>query len=171
MTLDPQFSKRTQEVFGLKAAPLTLDDLKSALGERVASGGVEVEALFAAGDTLHEVDLGGEVRHTNCALDALMLPFLTGHEVNFRSRCPHCGDTVTVQAARSGFHPSHPEAVLSLGVSREGAGPVQENACPFINLFPSKEHYEAWAADRKDVLAVMLSLSEAFSLLRGPACC
>ncbi len=169
-TLDHQFSKRIQDVFGLKTAPLTLDDLKSTLSERLTGGGVEVEDLFAPRETRHEVEFAGEVRHTHCALDALMLPFLTGQEVTLRSQCPHCDHTVTVEATRSDFRSSPPEAVLSLGVSREGTGPAQQYACPFINLFPSREHYEAWATDTSEALIIMLSLSQAFSLLGGSAC-
>ncbi len=164
-TLDPLFAKRIQEVFGLETLPLTLDDLGSSLGKRLAGGGVKAEDLLAPGETRYRVEFAGGVRYTYCALDALMLPFLVGQRVIIRSECPHCTDPSVVKATDSGFYPSPPGVVLSLGVSREGTGSVQQEACPYINLFPSKGHYQVWAADTKEALVVMLSLSQAFSLL------
>ncbi len=162
-TLDPLFSRRVQEVFGLETAPLTLDDLGSSLKEWLAGSGAE--ALFAPGETRHRVEFASGVRYTYCALDALVLPFLIGQQVIIRSECPHCTDPSVVKATGSGFYPSPPGVVLSLGVSREGTGSVQQNACPYINLFPSKGHYQVWAADTSEALVVMLSLSKAFGML------
>lgn len=170
-SLSPEFSKRVQEVLGLTSAPASVDDLKDALRERVVAGSLDVEPFFSERETPHQVEFEGEVRHTHCALDALLLPFLTGRRITLRSGCPHCGETVTVEASPMGFHSSHPEAVLSLGVSREGKGSVQENACPFINLFPSGEHYRAWAAARDDALTVMLSVDEAAEITSFFPCC
>ncbi|MBI4216312.1 MAG: alkylmercury lyase family protein [Chloroflexi bacterium] len=169
--LDPRFSKRIQQVFGLEAAPLTLDDLTFAISDKVAVGDIEVANLFAGSPTRHEVDFQGEVKHTHCALDALMLPFLTGRDITLRSECPHCGDVVAVKGTRSGFRPSRPKAVLSLGVALEGTGQAQREACPYINLFPSPRHYREWAAVTGGALTIMLSLKEAHRLLRGPGCC
>jgi hypothetical protein len=131
----------------------------------------DVEWFFATGETPHRVESGGHIRYADCALDALAFSTLTGRGITLKSRCPHCEETVTVEAMGSTFRSPHPQAVLSLGVARRGTGPVQENACPFINLFPSEEHYRAWAAGHDDTLTAMLSLEEAVQLAGGPACC
>jgi len=97
-------------------------------------------------------------------MDAIMLPAITGQPVELRSECPHCGELVEVRVADGRVSSSHTPAVMSFGLMREGDGPVQVIGCPVINLFPSAEHCQAWAAATPQAETVMLPLAAAFAM-------
>src|SRR5262249_1663536 len=88
---------------------------------------------------------GGNL-HPNTLGDALALPFVLGDKkFEVRSESP-LGGEVRATVTKDGVDVSPPDAVISVGATRVGAGPVQATACPYINAFPSRADYERWAA-------------------------
>jgi len=97
-------------------------------------------------------------------MDAIMLPGLIRGPVEVRSRCPHCGEPIEVRVSDGHLFSSHPRAVMSLGLRRDGEGPVQAVVCPYINLFPSADHYEAWAAATPEAETIAMPLAAGFAM-------
>lgn len=158
----PTLGHRLHDVYGLESVPHRLGDLVALFGRM----GTEIDQadLWAPAPTLHAVQTAARSGYTNCAMDAIMLPAITGEPVELRSKCPHCGELVEVRVADGHVFSSHPTAVISFGLMREGAGPVQAIGCPVINLFPSAEHYRAWAAATPQAETVMLPLAAGFAM-------
>ncbi len=162
ITVPPALGQRLQGVFGLELAPHSLGDLVGLFGRTRTQ--IDQAELWAPAPTLHAVQTAGRSGYTNCAMDAIMLPAITGQPVELRSECPHCRELVEVRVADGRVQSSHPPAVMSFGLMREGDGPVQAIGCPVINLFPSAEHYRAWAAATPQAETVMLPLAAGFAM-------
>lgn len=162
IAVPPTLGQRLQDVFGLQLVPHRLGDLVGLFGRT----GTEIDQadLWSPAPTAHAVQMAGRSGHTNCAMDAIMLPAITGQPVELRSECPHCGERIEVRVADGRVRSSHSPAVMSFGLMREGDGPVQAIACPIINLFPSAEHYRAWAAATPQDETVMLPLAAGFAM-------
>ncbi len=158
----PALGRRLQYVFGLELAPRRLGDLVGLFGR--TGKGVDPADLWAPAPTAHAVETADRSGYTNCAMDAIMLPGLIGGPVEVRSRCPHCGELIEVRVVDGRLLSSHPTAVMSFGLGREGEGPVQAVVCPFINLFPSEDHYEAWAAATPQAETLAMPLAAGFAM-------
>lgn len=94
----------------------------------------------------HEVrfDVGG--RYVWCAVDAVGIPAAMGVDAEVTSRCFRCGEPVTLTIRKG-----EPKALAAdpplIGMGVAGStGKVNEDLCPMINFFCSREHAEAWAA-------------------------
>lgn len=163
----PELAERLRVIFGLERAPATLGDLAAAYGP---GGEVQVreEDLYSDGPSRHAVRLGGGERHTHCVMDALMVPAMTGEAVEVRSEGP-LGDTVGLRLTPEGVETDSPDAVVSFGVARRDQGAVQQTACPYINVFPSPEAYERWAAATPEAITMALPLGAAAALARDLA--
>ncbi len=162
IAVPPALGRRLQDVFGLDLVPHRLGDLVGLFGRT----GTEIDQadLWAPAPTAHAVQTAGRSGYTNCAMDAIMLPAIMGEPVDLRSDCPHCGELVEVRGADGRAYTSHPAAVMSFGLMREGDCPVQEIVCPVINVFPSAEHYRAWAAATSQAETLMLPLAAGFAM-------
>ena len=102
------------------------------------------ENLLSEEPTRREVRVDGQVLHTFCFVDALMLPFvLREGAVEVRSDSPTSGEATTAEE-----------------------GTVCETLCPYLNVFPSRADYERWATGTPQAVTLALSLQEAFELAR-----
>ncbi len=116
--------------------------------------------------TRHEVEVDGEILHTNCFGDALALPFVVRNSTfQVRSESP-LGGEIRATATPAGVEGSPPDAVVSFGAIRVGEGPVQVTACPYINAFSSRADYERWVGATPEAVTIALSLEDAFALIR-----
>ncbi|MBI3287064.1 MAG: alkylmercury lyase family protein [Chloroflexi bacterium] len=165
--LPHDLAERLREVFKLPWQPQTLGELFSP--SMMGPVSWDIEDLFAEAPTRHEVKMGTRRGYTHCAMDALLLPFSQDQPIELRSQSPPSGTVILVRASKDELEVSHLEAVASFGMAREGTGAMQSLLCPFINLFPSKEEYEEWAAGHQEAWTIALPVRDAFALLREMA--
>lgn len=101
-------------------------------------------------------------------MDAFLVPALTGEAAEVRSQSP-LGDTVGLRLTPEGVETETPGAVVSFGVARRDQGVVQQTACPYINVFPSREAYERREAATPEAMTMALPLGAAATLARDLA--
>lgn len=168
VALPDALAVRLATLYSLANAPASLADLVAVA--RIAPPPCPAD-LLAPGPSPHRVVRGGDVRHVNCALDALILPVLEGAPATVVSIAPDSGEEISVEVGPDGAlsEYSHPRAVVSLGLALAGDGSVQEVACPHINLFADLDAYRAWADRHPEVASIPLSLDQAVALVRAIA--
>ncbi len=128
------------------------------------------ELLLTDNPTVHEVRFNDAATlRVNCALDALMLPFLARRTATIVSADPVTGEEISMTVNPSGDQDvSHAAAILSLGVSGSGDD-VHECACPHINLFTSRQTFDTWRSDNASVTSMSMDLPVAVGLARALA--
>ena len=126
----------------------------------------EVEAFLHASGFV--VDAGGNIQTvagSGCALDALLVPMLTGRSTHVASTCPVTGKEIRLTATPDGVEDLHPEgAVLSLRLPgpETTASNVQTIICAYGHFFVDREHASTWPGLHPD--AVLLSIDDAARL-------
>lgn len=114
------------------------------------------EDLCTTDDGAHRFEPadGSESQSYVCVLDPLLYPFLVDQPGTVWSATPVCEETVTVDVTREGVEASHPEAVVSIGVSEhvdgiEGVTPatIYRQVCGYIHVFADREEYDTWAGE------------------------
>jgi len=161
-----ELGERVLEILGLahRSEPRTLGDFAKAFSGEV--GTPPPEDLISEEPTRHEAKVRGERLYTYCFLDTLILPFaLRGEPVEVSSESP-VGGEVTALVTKESVKASPQEAVMSLGASRVGDGPVQETLWSYANAFPSLKEYEIWAKKTPQAITMPIPLQDAFDLVR-----
>jgi alkylmercury lyase-like protein len=171
VVIPEELAHRLRQVFHLSKLPRTLGDLavpvKTDLGPFTAGAAA---GLISAVSTRHQVCIGDETFYTHCVMDAFILPVLRGQSVEIDSSDPETGEQVRVRVAPQGLDEDSAvlvEATVSFGVTREGAGLVYTEACPFINIFASRTNYENWTRAHPEALTLALTLDDAVALARA----
>ncbi len=155
---------RLAELSGAPQHPASIGELAGHWGSTLRANWKDM--LLAPGDSPHEVRFDATSLHVNCAMDALLLPYLAQQAATVLTEDPVTGEQITafVGSARQPAA-SHPQAVLALGVSGAGTD-VHECACPNINLFASRPVFETWRRENPDVESMGLELAEAVVFVR-----
>lgn len=133
---------------------------------RAAAGGsLDAEDLcHVDGETPHRAETSGKTYGFRCFFDGVALAYLVDEQVAVRTESPS-GEAVELRATPAGDVETTPgDAVMSFGIGPDpdGAGDPDPAAlygavCPYVRAFPSRAHYEGWAA-ATDAATVGLSL-------------
>ncbi len=104
--------------------------------------------------------------YSQCAVDALGIPFMVRRDVFIVSSCAHCAESVTIEIESGQIvTASPPKTVVWAGTTRTGH--AADSVCPTINFFCSPEHARAWRQHQRDADGQVLSLGEALYVGRG----
>ena len=105
-----------------------------------------------------------------CALDALLVPLLSGRSSQVSATCPATGKLIRLTVTKDGIQDLEPtSAVLSLRLPGEAttADNVQATICAYGHFFVDREHASTWPGLYPE--AVLLSVEEAAHLARAIA--
>ena len=101
--------------------------------------------------------------YAQCAVDALGIPFMFGHDLSVASSCAHCSKPIMLEVRnRMIVTLKSEETVVWAGATR--SGPAATSVCPAINFFCSSDHVAAWLQGRTDTTGSIVSLAEAFHI-------
>lgn len=104
--------------------------------------------------------------YSQCAVDALGIPFMFRRDVSITSSCAHCAQPIAINVRNGAIVAHHPtETMVWAGATR--TGPAATSVCPTINFFCSSAHALAWRQDQRDAAGHVLSLGEALYLGKG----
>ncbi|WP_313693602.1 organomercurial lyase [Halorarum halobium] len=170
-SLPPDVADRMNEFYGTSIG--TIDEFVAAT--RVATGGGAIareDLCHVEVETPHVARTAGERHHFRCFLDGIALAFIAEEPVEISTVSPS-GAPIELDATPDGDVAATPsEAVMSLGIAADvatgddtasvddaatgddtahvdGAPAVEAvygAVCPAVKAFPSREHYEGWAA-------------------------
>jgi mercury(II) reductase len=118
---------------------------------------------FTDRDTGHRVTLDGRTVNAMCAVDALGIGAMTGHDITIASRCRQCGAPIGIATRDQGraladFKPD--TAVMWQSVRYEG-GCAANSLCAVTAFFCSDEHLTTWRRERSaDEPGFRLSIAE-----------
>ncbi|WP_208027874.1 alkylmercury lyase family protein [Rhabdothermincola sediminis] len=162
-----ELGTRLAELHNLDDPPATLGHLADQLGgllTRLASTDT-VESLLCCGSTSrHQTVIEGQIIHTHCVLDSLMLPAIRNRPAIIHSTSPRDEQPIHVTIDRDTVTADPPTAVMSLGVARYGNGSIYDTACPYINAFTSDGAYQRWADATPGAVTMALSIGDAVTL-------
>jgi hypothetical protein len=108
--------------------------------------------MCVAADGPHAVEFADETISYVCVLDPLIAVFLHARPGTVRSETPEDGAEVAVEIDADGATATPADAVVSVGVGRDGPEdePTLEGAygqlCAYTHVFASVDEYERWAA-------------------------
>jgi len=104
--------------------------------------------------------------YAQCAVDALGIPFMFGHDLSVASSCAHCSKPITLEVRNRMIVTIKPtETVVWAGATR--SGPAATSVCPAINFFCSLDHVAAWLQGRTNTTGSTISLAEAFHISKA----
>lgn len=111
--------------------------------------------------TAHLLTLPNAEMHTWCALDAVGIPAALGLTATVQTRCPQCGDHITVDVDERTATSAGP---VTLFCPTAPCDNVRADFCAEANLFCSPTHVAAWRHDNPSALGEDLDLAAATSL-------
>jgi mercury(II) reductase len=118
---------------------------------------------FTDRDADHQVTLDGRVVNAMCAVDALGIGAMTGHDIAIASRCRHCSAPIQITTLNQGRSLAHVEprtAVTWQSVHYEG-GCAANSLCATTAFFCSDDHLSAWRREHSaDEPGFRLSIEE-----------
>lgn len=119
---------------------------------------------FSGAPTPHRVHLaGGPTVWAMCALDALGIPQMTGRDAGIESIDPHDGGPVHVDVRGGQWRWDPPETTMIYAYAVEG-GQSAQCACPHVNFVTSRDHAQAYLADRPGLIAGLFTQEDAVAL-------
>lgn len=173
----PELADAIQTAFGLDEPPATLGDWVSATTRLLDDAGlsVGVEDMCTTDESRHVARVDGDDRQFHCVLDTLLVPFLLpeASPVAVRSRSPVSGDVVELSVSRDEVEVTPTGAVMSFGFADDLDVPdpgdldpalAYEAICPYVNAFPSRSEYDAWARETPGASTMALSFPAGLDL-------
>ncbi|MGH3448839.1 MAG: organomercurial lyase, partial [Nocardioidaceae bacterium] len=117
---------------------------------------VVVAYPFSGVQTRHRVELDGTAPvWAMCAVDALGIPLMTGHDGVIESADPTSGEPVRIGFADGRWSWS-PDSTIVLSARGGEAGPSSCCSCPHINFHTHPDHARAYLADHPALAGLML---------------
>lgn len=102
---------------------------------------------FSAEKTRHTVVFDdGHAVSALCPTDAFGIHFMLGENITVRSRCPECGQEITIVLKDGRVVSRDPAEAVEYVAVQEIGGCTAEKCCPHINLFCGRDHIEEWKA-------------------------
>ena len=138
----------------------------------LGAGGATVTGAypFTDRDSGHVVHLGDVRVNAMCAIDALGIGAMCGHDITVHSACAACGAPLRVATAERGAAlqlVSPKGAMVWLGVRYEG-GCAADSLCRGIAFFCSDDHLDGWrAANHPGLDGFRLAMDEALEAGRA----
>jgi hypothetical protein len=136
---------------------------------------VEDLCTTADGDHVFEPAGAGATQAYVCVLDPLIYPFLADTPGTVRSASQRGAEDIEVEIGPDGVDASHPDAVVSIGVSDHAGGVdtvtpevVYRQVCGYVHVFADESAYESWAAD-VDAATTSVELERGVGVARGLA--
>lgn len=100
---------------------------------------------FSAVKTGHTIVFAnGHSVNALCATDAMGVHFMLGKNITIRSRCPECGDEITLVLKDGRIASRNPAGAIEYVKIQNKCGCTAETCCPHINFFCRKGHLEQW---------------------------
>jgi len=163
----PELGDRLAELHNLDDPPTTLGQLADQLAgllTQLASTDTVESLLCCATTSRHQTHIDGEIIHTHCVLDALMIPAIRNRPAAIQSTSPQDDQHVHVAVDGDTFTADPPSSVMSLGVDRHGTGSIYDTACPHINAFTSHGAYQRWVDATPGAVTMPVSIGDAAAL-------
>lgn len=123
-----------------------------------------VVAMLGGGtsiSTAHSLRLPNAEMHTWCALDAVGIPAALGLTATVATRCPQCGERITVDV-NDGAAVAAGSVTLFCPTGQ--CDNVRADFCSVANLFCSPTHLSQWRADNPSAMGESLDLIAAVDL-------
>jgi len=128
------------------------------LGE---DGEITAAYPYSALQTTHSVEVEGKILFANCAVDALGIPFMTGHDAVIRSECGLCRAILRIVFEGSRISLSHPSSIQVWYVPPQPGSASVDCQCPAINFFCNEKHLKGWQSEHLEPTGKPLTLKEA----------
>lgn len=167
--------------YGMETRPETLGewiDGFRASAKRTELWPPSLDDLCLTSSSRHLLHTDEETHAFHCVLDVLMAPpLLDGsgpYEVE--STTPDGDATITAELSETHIDVTPGEAVVSLGAAESmgeqlnsgfDPGVVYGQLCAYVNAFPTREDYEAWAAETPEALTMAIPMDHAFEMASG----
>lgn len=125
---------------------------------------------FTDRDTGHRVIVNGRLLNAMCAVDALGIGDMTGHDTAIASRCRYCGGSIRITTRDKGQTLERVEpatAVMWQSIRYEGAC-AASSLCATTAFFCSDDHLSAWRRKRSaDEPGFRLTIEEGLEASRA----
>jgi hypothetical protein len=150
------------EIASLSGLPLT--DIDHGVQALIGAGRIDLDGDRVTGvggltltATAHSLSLPNAEMHTWCGLDAVGIPAALGLTATVQTRCPQCGNRITVDVDEGSATAAGPVTLFC------PTAPVYENVraefCAAANLFCSPTHVTLWGQDNPSASGEDLDLA------------